>query len=641
MKCPLKQVRDPEGGSLKFTVTPSGFFFRSSGRLTACMDAGHSDIICRTTPGEDDGIIQLASGHATSRLCDSIYRPGTDTAFVFSGDGLLIEPVLRDGKLRRFRISCEGPLNLKILSGYMRLHRNIPWFKPLDRKYFPKPPAGWTSWYYYYLSINEDEIVKNADWLAENLKKYGCELMQIDDGWQGKGKNNGSNRDWFVTCASKFPKGMKWCASYIRRKGLMPGLWCIPFTQSDTELFRKNPSMFMRRENGTSIGELREIPDEQWSDEPKGWFSWAGRYYLDPTNDGARSYIAELAGMLCDKWGYGFLKADGMQDFATAYEKYRTALSDSSLDGARVYRNALGIVKSVLGKKRYLLNCACGFASCGICDGVRIGKDIVPGWNGVLTALNCTLENLFMNNIIFHTDPDAFCVREQLPLEQAQAWATLVGITGQLLMVSDKMYELPEERVELVKRVLPVAYITPMDLYPREKGKKVYIFDLKVNKPGAGSWDIVALMNMDDSQPQVLEIIPEKFGMEKGAYIFTGLRDGTVRAGETLKVELPPASCRVFGIWKAGTKPFFIGTNRHLTQGAVDVESLAWDDRKLELSGVSSVVGGDPYRVRVYLPGDYRIKPAANITSRDSVAELLIEKPRNMKVRWKMKFETA
>jgi|GEM_PF-6672733 len=39
-----------------------------------------------------------------------------------------------------------------------------------------RPPMGWNSWICFGTSVTEDEVKANADFMAENLKKYGWEL---------------------------------------------------------------------------------------------------------------------------------------------------------------------------------------------------------------------------------------------------------------------------------------------------------------------------------------------------------------------------------------------------------------------------------------------------------------------------------
>jgi hypothetical protein len=72
----------------------------------------------------------------------------------------------------------------------------IKFFSPIDKSVFPLPPSGWCSWYFYYQEIDENEIKQNAKWIADNLKDFGAEYVQIDDGWQGTGHGLGENRDW-------------------------------------------------------------------------------------------------------------------------------------------------------------------------------------------------------------------------------------------------------------------------------------------------------------------------------------------------------------------------------------------------------------------------------------------------------------
>lgn len=208
---------------------------------------------------------------------------------------------------------------------------------------------------------------------------------------------------------------------------------------------------------------------------------------------------------------------------------------------------------------------------------------------------------LYLNTIAFYTDPDVVCVREPVPFEQARLWTTLLGITGQLLMTSDNMYELPEERIELLRRIFPVGDIHPMEFYLLEA--KPSIFDLMVSKPGVTEWDVVALFNWDESRSRRFELSPTRLGLETGGW-WICLDGWTVellhRGVGGVCVEVPPTACRVISYWRDLGRPQFVGTSRHLTQGADDVEWVRWDPEKLRLSGSARVVGGDPYRIRIF-----------------------------------------
>ena len=640
--CPLVNAQSPDGKDVIPERTPTGWYLRAAAGLAADLRGFADGILCRIEPGPDKEVVQLGIGHAASRLCNAIYSPRSDTAVRFGADGLELTAAPKAGRSAAFHLRCTGPLSLNVVPNYMRVARKLPWFTPLDRRKFPRPPAGWCSWYYYYLKINEKELVRNVDWLAEHLKPFGCEWVQIDDGWQGVGENFGSNRDWFVTCRRDFPRGMKWCADYIRAKGLRPGIWCIPFTQSDTELHAREPALFVHAPDGRSPGERTEPLEYEWMPESERWFEWAGRYYIDPTGEQGQRYLRRLFEMLCDEWGYDYVKIDAQGGMAGLLGKHRPQLSDPSLDGDRAYRRGLEAAKAVMGPGRFLLNCGHGFASCGLCDGIRIGGDVGLNWAGMQPAIRSTMDWLFLNTIAFYTDPDVACVRPPLPCEQARLWATLLAVTGQLLMASDKMDELPDERVELLRRIFPVADIHPMELYPLDADAKPGIFDLKIDRPGVGRWDVVALFNWSESEPRTFELSPERLGLAGERWICLDAWSGELlhHGDGRLALAVAPASSRTVTYWPDLGRPQVVGTSRHLTQGAVDLDRVSWDGDRLRLSGRSRVVGGDPYRIRLFVPPPYRVL-TRGLEQTGPLAERIIRTDRNRKVSWRIDFARA
>lgn len=49
--------------------------------------------------------------------------------------------------------------------------------------FLKKPPMGWNSWDCYGASVNEDEVRKNAAFIAEHLKPFGYEYITVDIQW--------------------------------------------------------------------------------------------------------------------------------------------------------------------------------------------------------------------------------------------------------------------------------------------------------------------------------------------------------------------------------------------------------------------------------------------------------------------------
>ena len=293
-------------------------------------------------------------------------------------------------------------------------------------------------------------------------------------------------------------------------------------------------------------------------------------------------------------------------------------------------------MKAVMGRERVLLNCGGQFSSCGYCEAIRIGGDVGADWQGMQPAIAATMSWLYTNRYCFWTDPDVVCVRPPLTLDQARMWATLVGITGQLLMTSDDMPRLPPERVEIVRRLYPVADIRPMDLYPLPG--KPRIFDLRVATPGAGQWDVVAVFNWSSRENATIRLDPQDLGWAAGPYIFYDawekkLLDGGAKG---LTLGLVPMSCKLIAARPAVGHPQLVGTSRHITQGADDLLEAAWDPAAAAWSGRSRVVGGDPYELRFTLPPGWSVAGGAKIEG--PLAVLTLASAENKDLPWRIAF---
>ena len=98
----------------------------------------------------------------------------------------------------------------------MKRKRGLTYYRPLDKTISARRRPDGARGISSIRAWREDQVVANTRWLAENLKKFGCRYVQIDDGWQGVGRGMGENRNWYVTEKQKFPHGMKWLADTIR-----------------------------------------------------------------------------------------------------------------------------------------------------------------------------------------------------------------------------------------------------------------------------------------------------------------------------------------------------------------------------------------------------------------------------------------
>ena len=190
-----------------------------------------------------------------------------------------------------------------VMHRYFQDTLRIKYFTPIDKSIFPLPPSGLCTWYYYYQDINEDEVKRNARWIAENLKDYGANIVQIDDGWQRETREGRhGSRDW-TGVDKAFPGGMAALADDIKSLGLTPGIWLAPHGQSNEEVVQNAPGVFLFKPDGTSASE-----------------SWEGKFLVDPSSPEAHSYLSALFRSLCD-WGYDYFKIDGQPVVVNEYRR--------------------------------------------------------------------------------------------------------------------------------------------------------------------------------------------------------------------------------------------------------------------------------------------------------------------------------
>jgi hypothetical protein len=413
-------------------------------------------IPCRIHDGANPDLFVMTLGDIDTPLADGVFDPVKDSVTV------------KDGTVR---------------TNYYRDVLGVKFYAPLDKSRYSRPPSGWCSWYYYYNRITADEVKRNAEWIAANLKDYGAEYVQIDDGWQGSGSRTDA-RNWETINTNHFPKGMAAVARDIKSLGLETGLWIAPHGQSSDAVVKTNPGVFLLKSDGTTASD-----------------TWEGRYLLDPSVPATEPYLRHLFQRMSG-WGYDYFKIDGQPIVVDEYGKKKSFMKNPSDDAAGLYRKTLETIRGAIGPDRYLLGCwGIPVEGAGIMNGSRTGGDVVLGWGGFQVALRPTLQFYYLHNIVWYSDPDALLVRSPLTLEQARVWATLEGLTGQALMSSDRLMDLSEDRVELLRRVFPATDIRPLDLFPTEQYKRIW--DLKVNHLGR-RYDVVGVFSFDtDKADQV------------------------------------------------------------------------------------------------------------------------------------------
>jgi hypothetical protein len=562
----------------------------------------------RTKDGGNKNLFVMTLGNVETPLADGVFNPEKD------------EIRLKDGTVK---------------TNYYKDVLGIKYFKPIDKSKFPLPPSGWCSWYFYYQEISEDEIKLNARWIADNLKDYGAEYVQIDDGWQGTGHGLGENRDW-TTVDKRFSGGMPALAAYIKSLGLKPGLWLAPHGQSNAEIVKQNPSVFMLKADGTSASK-----------------SWEGDFLIDPSTPESQKYLTELFKTL-RTWGFEYFKIDGQPTVLREFRNKKEFMKNPGGDVDALYRATLVSIRAGIGENSYLLGCwVIPLEGVGLMNGSRVGADVLPNWDGFKFALRSTMEYYFLHNVAWYNDPDVMIVRAPLPIEQARAWATLQGLTGQAVLTSDRLTDLSTERVELLRRVYPAVDVRPLDLFKAARNKRIW--DLKINHLGR-NYDVVGLFNFDEAKPLPTFLSWKDLGLpeEKAFHVFDFWNKEYLGEFEKgLSVDVLPASVRLLTILPAGENIQLISTNRHVTQGPVDLISNKFDAAKNSFTGKSRVIKKDPYELSFVFPRgkNFVVKSATaraakgnlpvKITNHQGWATVEITSSNTTEIDWNVRFEPA
>jgi hypothetical protein len=565
-------------------------------------------IPCRIEDSENPDLFMMTLGDVDTTLAQGTYDPVKD------------QVTLKDGTVRE---------------RYYRDTLGVTYYEPIDKTHFPLPPSGWCTWYYYYYRITATEVKRNAKWISDNLKDYGARFVQIDDGWQ---RSANDTRDWTHIHKEYFPDGMADVASYIKSVGLTPGIWLAPHGQSNRAVVNENPNVFLRKADGTLDEDLRR---------------WEGLFLVDPSTAESQKYLENLFSMLCG-WGYEYFKIDGQPPVIEEYNQKKSLMKNPPEDVNEQYRQTLRSIRSTIGPDRYLLGCwGIPLEGVGIMNGSRTGGDIVLGWGGFRTALRAVMAYYYQHNIVWYVDPDVMVLRSPLTLDQARVWATLQGLTGQALMATDRMMDLSEDRVEMLRRVYPAVDIRPLDLFPSERNKRIW--DLKVNHFDR-RYDIVGVFNFDENATEQIYLKWADLGLpaDQPIHVFDFWNKEYLGAWEAgMSLDLSATSCRVLTLMPSNGTIQLISTNRHITQGWVDLVELKYNDDSKTYSGKSHIIKNDPYELRFVFPRDknFAVKSViaqsssgvlpATIHNHQGWAMIKILSDQTTDVTWEVQFEPA
>lgn len=446
---------------------------------------------------------------------------------------------------------------------------------------------GWCNWFYSHQDTSEAEILRNAEFAARHLKPFGLEWIQVDDGYQR------AFSDWEGN--ERFPHGMKWLAQRIRALGLRPGLWLAPYVVSEgTAIHRDHPDWLIRDLDGS----LRHCGDR----------GTTKLYGLDVSIPAAAEWLRGLMHRVANDWGYDFIKIDFVEWTLLAAERYH----DAGWSRAMAYRRGAGIIREAIGPARHLLDCGPAQMTVGLLDSTRIELDQpFETWEQYQGAFNSAApamaKRYYFHKRTWINDADHIGVALLTP-PQAMAAASIIALSGGTMISGDRLVDLDQLRLAIVQKVFPSfgEAARPIDLFERSKPE---IFSLPVKTPFE-QWTVVALFNYEEGGAVEKGVSLARLGLDAHeqwlAFDFWQQCPLGSVSGE-LRVLVPATSVALVALRRDRGVPQVLSTDRHFTQGGIELGDVQWDGAANTLAGISKGGAGTAHNVFVHVPPGFSL----------------------------------
>lgn len=182
----------------------------------------------------------------------------------------------------------------------------------MDKNNFAKtPPMGWNSWDCYGAAVNEEQLLGNAEYMAEHLKQFGWQYVVCDIQWyEPNAKDNDYNNftelcmdeySRLIPAENRFPSskngaGFKPIADKIHAMGLKFGI----------HIMRGIPRQAVHR-NTKILGTDKTARQIAHHFSVCPWNT--DMYGIDARCDGAQEYYDSIFELYAS-WGVDFVKVD-------------------------------------------------------------------------------------------------------------------------------------------------------------------------------------------------------------------------------------------------------------------------------------------------------------------------------------------
>jgi hypothetical protein len=244
-------------------------------------------------------------------------------------------------------------------------------------------------------------------------------------------------------------------------------------------------------------------------------------------------------------------------------------------------------------------------------------------WQHAKELLASTLEDSWAHGLLQTGHPGPLVLAAPLTLEHAKMYVSLLGLTGQAVMLGDDLTALPAERLDLIRRLLPVTPIDSVDLFSRGLPDR-WLLSLADEQPAVSNgWErpwtsgwVVGLFNWTQEprldQLVLEELIPD-FALCSAESAGGPLRPVAVWdlwanrlvavTRDSVAVPVAPTSCRLLSIRPlAKAYPSILSAGRQVIAPGRELRAVQWDEADLSFAGPASLRADEPYELRFLVP---------------------------------------
>ena len=263
--------------------------------------------------------------------------------------------------------------------------------------------------------------------LIDAAAECGCEYYVIDAGWYAPGEWWDSVGEW-QECRERFPNGIKEVTDYIRKKGMVPGVWL------ELEVM------------GINCEKAKKAPDDWFFIRHGKRVFDRSRYQLDFRNPQVIEHVNEVIDRVVNEYGVGYIKMDYNIEPGIGTEIGAESFGQGLLEHEKAY---LAWLDSVFAKYTDLVieNCSSG--------GLRIDYALLSRYSIQSTSD----QEDYRNYATIAANASAGVTPEQAaiwsyPMRQGDREEVIYNMINSMLVrihQSGHLAELSAERKDLVK----------------------------------------------------------------------------------------------------------------------------------------------------------------------------------------------